>query len=99
MKKQEPTPKIDFKSEKDMPLAPYSLGLMLHNFTGAWRNIRPEINLKECIQCGICWKFCPDTAIYIENEYPVIDYTYCKGCGLCAEECPTKCITMVEEEK
>ncbi|HDL08213.1 MAG TPA: 4Fe-4S dicluster domain-containing protein [Desulfobacteraceae bacterium] len=82
-----------------MPLAPYSLGLTLHNFTGAWRNIRPEINLKECIQCGICWKFCPDTAIYIENEYPVIDYTYCKGCGLCAEECPTKCITMVEEEK
>ena len=99
MKKQQPTKKIIFHSEKEMPLAPYSLGSMLHNRTGAWRNIRPEINLENCIRCGICWKFCPDVAIYIENEYPVVDYTYCKGCGLCAEECPVKCITMVEEEK
>ena len=40
-----------------------SLGSMLYNKTGAWRNIRPEIDLAECIQCGICWKFCPDASI------------------------------------
>ena len=50
MKKQQPTKKIIFHSEKEMPLAPYSLGSMLHNRTGAWRNIRPEINLENCIQ-------------------------------------------------
>ncbi|MBE3129528.1 MAG: 4Fe-4S binding protein, partial [Acidobacteria bacterium] len=53
----------------------------------------------KCIQCGICWKFCPDVSIDIVDNWPVVDYVYCKGCGICAEECPTKCIVMVEEEK
>lgn len=90
---------IIFKSEKEVPLMPMSLGSMLHNKTGTWRNIRPVIDLENCIQCGICWKFCPDVSILIEKEYPVVDYEYCKGCGLCAEECPTKCIVMVEEQR
>ena len=99
MKKKKKAEKIVFQSEKEVPMMPMSVGSMLFNKTGAWRNIRPVIDLENCIQCGICWKFCPDVAIYIENEYPVVDYEYCKGCGLCAEECPTKCIAMVEEEK
>lgn len=99
MKKKKLTQKIVFKSEKDVPLMPMSVGTMLFNKTGAWRNIRPVIDLDNCIQCGICWKFCPDVSIFVENEWPVIDYDYCKGCGICAEECPTKCIAMVEEEK
>lgn len=90
---------IIFKSEKDVPLMPMSLGSMLHNKTGTWRNIKPVIDLENCIQCGICWKFCPDVSILVQKEYPVVDYEYCKGCGLCAEECPTKCIAMVEEER
>ncbi len=97
--KKENPEKIFFASEKEMPIAPMSIGSMRFNRTGAWRNIRPEIDLENCIQCGICWKFCPDAAILVENEFPVIDYDYCKGCGLCAEECPTKCIAMVEEIK
>lgn len=99
MKKFSPTKKIGFASAQEMPKTPMSLGKMTYNLTGAWRNIRPVIDLSKCTQCGICWKFCPDTAIYIEDEFPVIDYDYCKGCGLCAEECPFKCIAMVEEEK
>ena len=99
MKKKKDAKKIVFKSEKELPLMPMSVGSMLFNKTGAWRNIRPEIDLSNCIQCGICWKFCPDVAICIENEYPVVDYDYCKGCGICAEECPTKCISMVEEKR
>jgi 2-oxoisovalerate ferredoxin oxidoreductase delta subunit len=99
MKKQKPTEKIVFKSEKEMPMMVMSLGSMLHNKTGAWRNIKPVVDKEKCIQCGICWKFCPDMSIIIEAEFPVIDYVYCKGCGICAEECPTKCIAMVEEEK
>lgn len=90
---------IIFPSENEVPLMPMSLGSMLHNKTGTWRNIRPVIDLERCIQCGICWKFCPDVSILVEKEFPVIDYDYCKGCGLCAEECPTNCIAMVEEER
>jgi 2-oxoisovalerate ferredoxin oxidoreductase delta subunit len=99
MKPKKKAEKIVFQSEKDVPMMPMSLGSMLYNKTGAWRNIRPIIDNSNCIQCGICWKFCPDVAIYIENEFPVVDLDYCKGCGICAEECPSKCIAMVEEEK
>lgn len=99
MKKKKDQKEIIFKSEKEFPLMPMSLGSMLYNKTGSWRNIKPVINLEKCIQCGICWKFCPDVAIFIENELPFIDYDYCKGCGLCAEECPVKCIIMEEEKK
>ena len=99
MKNKKTVKKVILKSEKEWPLMPMSLGSMLYNKTGAWRNIKPIIELENCIQCGICWKFCPDVAIYIEDEWPVTDYDYCKGCGICAEECPKDCITMVEEEK
>ncbi|MGB8951119.1 MAG: 4Fe-4S binding protein [Candidatus Aminicenantales bacterium] len=99
MKKKKTANKILLQSEKEFPMMPMSMGSMLFNKTGAWRNIRPVIDLQNCLQCGICWKFCPDMAIDIENEWPVIDYDYCKGCGICAEECPPKCIAMVEEEK
>lgn len=91
--------KIVFESAADMPIMIASVGSQTHNLTGAWRNIRPEIRLADCIQCGICWKFCPEPSIEIVDEWPVVDYDYCKGCGICAEECPTKCIVMVEEKK
>ncbi len=91
--------KITFESAKDVPLVPMSLGTMLFNKTGAWRNIRPVVDLANCIQCGICWKFCPDVAIEIVDEFPFVNYDYCKGCGICSEECPSKCIAMVEEER
>ncbi len=99
MKTKKEAKKIIFKSAKDMPVMPMSSGSMLYNKTGAWRNIRPEIDLANCIRCGICWKFCPDVAIVIEDEWPVVDFDYCKGCGICAEECPAKCIAMVEEKR
>ena len=99
MPKKRDTQKITFASAEEMPTMPMSLGSMLWNKTGSWRNIRPEIKLEDCIQCGICWKFCPDMSIDIEDEWPVVDYDFCKGCGICAEECPVKCIAMVEERK
>ncbi|MFQ5721721.1 MAG: 4Fe-4S binding protein [Candidatus Aminicenantales bacterium] len=99
MKDKKSAKKIVLHTVKEFPLMPMSVGSMLFNKTGSWRNIRPVIDLSQCIQCGICWKFCPDVAIFIDKEFPVINYDYCKGCGICAEECPVKCITMVEEEK
>jgi len=91
--------KVVFNSEREMPTMIISVGSQTYNKTGAWRNIKPVIELDKCLKCGICWKFCPEPAIVIQDEWPVIDYDYCKGCGICAEECPAKCIVMVEEEK
>lgn len=97
--KEKKAKKIVYTSESQMPAMVISVGSQTHNLTGAWRNIRPEIDLGKCLKCGICWKFCPEPSIEIVDEWPVVDYDYCKGCGICAEECPAKCIVMVEERK
>lgn len=89
--------KINFKSVDELPPMAMSLKSMAANETGSWRNIRPVINYDKCINCMICWKFCPDAAIDIVNEEPVINLTFCKGCAICAEECPTDAIDMVKE--
>jgi len=100
MKKQKKiNEKIEFNSIKEMPLPAMSLGSMLSNKTGSWRNLKPVIDYNLCNGCMTCWKYCPDICIHIKDETPVIDYDYCKGCGVCSEECPKKAITLVEDIK
>lgn len=59
--------------------------------TGSWRSFRPRWIEENCIQCLLCWLYCPDMAIAVKDgkraEYL---YDYCKGCGVCALECPGK---------
>jgi len=90
---------IKIIGEKDMPPMTASLGLMTWNKTGAWRSVRPVIDYDKCINCFICWKFCPEPAIDIIDGKPVINYDYCKGCMMCAEECPKDAINMEVEGK
>ncbi|MGC9337041.1 MAG: 4Fe-4S binding protein [Candidatus Cloacimonadia bacterium] len=90
---------VKVRGAKDMPPMAASLGLMIWNKTGTWRNLRPVIDYGKCIYCGICWKFCPEPAIKIIDDKPVIDYDFCKGCMMCAEECPTDAILTEEEGK
>lgn len=91
--------KIEFQKIGDLPPMVQSQRSMAANPTGSWRNLKPVINLANCIQCTICWKFCPDAAIDWVDDNPVINLDFCKGCGICAEECPKKCIEMVKEGK
>lgn len=67
--------------------------------TGDWRAFRPIIDKEKCINCLLCWIYCPDGAIIREENNVAVDYDYCKGCGICANECPVKAITMVEERR
>ena len=67
--------------------------------TGSWRSERPVVNAGQCIKCGVCWLFCPDSCIVqAADGHFEADLTYCKGCGICAKECPVGCITMIAEE-
>ncbi len=68
--------------------------------TGDWRSMRPVVDKEKCIRCGVCYLFCPDMAIYKNDEgLFVADLYYCKGCGICARECFTGCISMIPEEE
>ena len=66
--------------------------------TSSWRTFRPTIDRARCTRCNLCWKFCPDVAIGLDDDgFPVVDADHCKGCGICAEECPPKAIVMTKE--
>ncbi len=89
-----------WKTHKDIPYAPITMfgtyGVMK---TGSWRTNRPILDPQKCINCNICWKYCPETCIALGEIHPKIDYDYCKGCGVCANECPKKAIEMVPEAR
>jgi electron transport complex protein RnfB len=50
-----------------------------------------------CIACSICAKKCPEGAITMTNNLPVIDYDKCTGCGTCAEVCPKGTIANMDK--
>lgn len=96
-KKSDDSP-IVFRSEKDMPDMPASMGSMRVNKTASWRSIRPVLDPEKCTRCMICWKYCPEPAIF-PTDPPTIDYDFCKGCGICIEECPFDAIHSEMEGK
>jgi 2-oxoacid:acceptor oxidoreductase delta subunit (pyruvate/2-ketoisovalerate family) len=67
--------------------------------TGGWRTgLKPEVELARCVNCSLCWLYCPDSAILLDGTiFTGIDLDVCKGCELCAEVCPTGAIAMVAE--
>ena len=75
-------------------------GNSVYNETGGWRSLVPEIDVTKCDGCMLCYFYCPDASIIIENGKAVgVDMKHCKGCAICARECPVDAIKMVLEEK
>jgi len=69
--------------------------------TGGWRTgLRPGVDLSACVNCLLCWLYCPDSAVLVDGTtFAGFDLDYCKGCEICATVCPVAAITMVEEER
>ncbi len=66
--------------------------------TGNWRQYRPVLEPDKCNRCWLCFVWCPEAAITLdENEFPTVDYDVCKGCLLCAHECPTDAFRVERE--
>ena len=37
--------------------------------TGGWRTgVRPEVDLSKCVNCLLCWLYCPDSAISLDGR-------------------------------
>jgi 2-oxoacid:acceptor oxidoreductase delta subunit (pyruvate/2-ketoisovalerate family) len=67
--------------------------------TGTWRTgLKPEVDLSSCINCLLCWLYCPDTAVRLDGTTFVgFDEDVCKGCELCEAVCPVGAIRMVRD--
>jgi 2-oxoacid:acceptor oxidoreductase delta subunit (pyruvate/2-ketoisovalerate family) len=67
--------------------------------TGGWRTgLRPQLDLELCVDCLLCWAWCPDAAIVLDGDAPdYVDLDFCKGCELCATVCPVGAIAMVPD--
>jgi 2-oxoacid:acceptor oxidoreductase delta subunit (pyruvate/2-ketoisovalerate family) len=74
-------------------------GETVHPHTGGWRTgVRPQLELATCVDCLLCWVYCPDAAIVLDGEaVDYVDLDYCKGCELCATVCPVGAIEMVPD--
>ncbi len=57
---------------------------------------RVEVNVHQCIFCGICVRRCPTYAISVAKDSKEwqIDRLKCCTCNLCVEICPVKCLSM-----
>ena len=87
-----------FETYRDLPSTPVSSSTTEDIETGTWRTLLPVLDEEKCIKCYICWKFCPDMSIEMEEDsFPRVNLFYCKGCGICANECPKDAISMERE--
>jgi 2-oxoacid:acceptor oxidoreductase delta subunit (pyruvate/2-ketoisovalerate family) len=68
--------------------------------TGGWRTgLKPSVELSGCVNCLLCWLYCPDSAVLLDGTTFIgFDLDVCKGCEICAEICPVDAISMVDEE-
>jgi 2-oxoacid:acceptor oxidoreductase delta subunit (pyruvate/2-ketoisovalerate family) len=73
----------------------------VRNRTGGWRSgLKPQADLDTCVNCLLCWVYCPDSAVLVEDGvFQGFDYDTCKGCEICAEMCPVEAIRMVPESE
>ncbi len=57
---------------------------------------RIEIEIDQCIFCGLCGRKCPTGAINVSKEERQwsIDRLFCITCGSCVDVCPKKCLSM-----
>jgi pyruvate ferredoxin oxidoreductase delta subunit len=101
MRRQQALSKTAKPGWKSMPIGGilFEPGSAMKYKTGDWRAFKPNVDQGKCINCLLCWIFCPDAAIIRKEKFVDVNYDYCKGCGICANECPVKAITMTEEKR
>ena len=67
-----------------------------------WKEItrgHVEIDVNECILCGMCMRKCPTNAITVDRATSTwqIQRMQCIQCANCTDVCPKKCLSMAPE--
>ncbi len=91
----------DWKPE-DFPVgvACPEAGNSIKYITGGWRSMRPVWDKDKCKNCMLCWVYCPDSSIQVEDSAMIgIDFDHCKGCGVCVKECKFGALDFVPENQ
>ncbi len=92
------TVKLPYEAPAVSTPSVFAAGNIIERQTGKWRTFRPVIDYDKCNHCWICFVWCPDGAITLDDiESPHIDYDHCKGCLICYEACPVKAISVERE--
>ena len=58
------------------------------------QKVKPKVNPKICIRCGLCAKWCPADAITVTEISAAIDSQRCIGCGECTVLCRTGAVSV-----
>jgi NAD-dependent dihydropyrimidine dehydrogenase PreA subunit len=57
------------------------------------------VSYQKCTGCGECLQYCPNEAIFLQNNKAVIDQDRCDECTACMEACPEGAIILTQYEE
>ncbi|MEJ2248605.1 MAG: 4Fe-4S binding protein [Candidatus Lokiarchaeota archaeon] len=62
-------------------------------------NYYAQVDVDECIGCGICEERCNMDAVHMEDAIAVVDLARCIGCGVCVPTCTSEAIKLVQKKE
>ena len=66
--------------------------------TGGWRAFRPVRDVEKCTNCLLCWVFCPDSSILVQDEKMIgFDSTTARAAASAPRSARRTASAMVEE--
>jgi Pyruvate/2-oxoacid:ferredoxin oxidoreductase delta subunit len=78
-------------------LKPYNMGAISLMYNASYSaQIKDGAN---CKTCGNCEKFCPTTAMRMQDDEMQLNKNLCIGCGQCALQCPQNNIEMYPNDR
>lgn len=81
-------PKINSTDLLDRKFIPKRIAKAINSFIAP----KPHFKKDVCVGCGECMRRCPEKAIEMKDNFPVVDEKKCIHCFCCQELCPKKAI-------